>query len=223
MIDNFEIIENHLLNFHLGQYYKFEALVRNTDGNNPLYCEGCSNTNKNILIKSWWIEDGKYYSRIKNEMKTLCDMTGARLYVVLDRMDLKKTLTNLYKLSSDLLVSSYVVGSDTNPSPKTVLKLTGTASSIKESSNKDSRMWMFDVDSKDPDLLDYIQCACQPCKHFVLESVKGYHVCVFKSNGRFFNKEVFYTQYPYLWEKKDLWSLSENSMGLVYVPDKAGA
>ena len=51
MIDNFKVIDT-FLQFEEGTFYKFELLVRNTDGENELFPERCSNTNRNILIKS---------------------------------------------------------------------------------------------------------------------------------------------------------------------------
>ena len=49
MINNFSIIDN-FLQFEDGTFYKFELLVRNTDGNNILYQKGYSETNKNIFF-----------------------------------------------------------------------------------------------------------------------------------------------------------------------------
>ena len=83
-INNFPVIEQ-FLEFEQGTFYKFELLVRNTDGNNPLYQEGYSNTNKNILIKSWYVDSKEYYEKIKHEMINLSNLTGARLYMTLDR------------------------------------------------------------------------------------------------------------------------------------------
>ena len=50
-ISNFKVIDS-FLQFEQGFFYKFELLVRNTDGRNPLFQEGYSNTNKNILINN---------------------------------------------------------------------------------------------------------------------------------------------------------------------------
>ena len=40
MIDNFKTIEN-FMQFEEGTFYKFELLVRNTDGENELFPERC--------------------------------------------------------------------------------------------------------------------------------------------------------------------------------------
>ena len=103
-INNFKVIDN-FLQFEQGFFYKFELLVRNTDGNNPLYQEGYFNTNKNILIKSWYIDTKEYYEKVKHEMITLADITGARLYVTLDRKDNVKLCQSLIKSYTDSLVA----------------------------------------------------------------------------------------------------------------------
>ena len=77
MIDNFKTIEK-FLKFEEGTFYKFELLIRNTDGNNVLYENAYSNTNKNILIKSWYVDNNEYLQKIKNEMITMANLTGAR-------------------------------------------------------------------------------------------------------------------------------------------------
>ena len=213
-IDNFETIENNLLEFTPGSYYKFEALIRNTDGENPLYYEGSSNTNKNILIKTWWVDSEDYYKKIKNEMKVLCDLTGARLYVLLDRMNVKKTLVHMNMKTEDLILQNYVLGNN-EVSAKTVFKVSGTCSSIKDSSDRDKRLWMFDIDSKNFELLSAIQDACYPRKFFTLATYKGYHVCVFKSGARRqFEPEV---THPILTQFSSEWSLQECALGLVYM------
>ena len=68
MIDNFNVIEN-FMQFEKGTFYKFECLVRNTDGDNILYEQGYSKTNKNILVKSWYVDNN-----IHGLTDTLCDM-----------------------------------------------------------------------------------------------------------------------------------------------------
>lgn len=217
MIDNFETIEKSLLKFQEGSYYKFEALVRNTDGANALYYEGMSNTNKNILIKTWWIEDKEYYEKAKKEMKVLCDMTGARLYVLLDRMSIKKTLVNMHNLIDKALIEHYVQGC-TIPAVKTIFKISGTASSIKDSSDKETRMWMFDIDVNDHQLLADIQALClnRGSSYFTLATKKGWHVCAPKAN--FPRPQCVLGEY--MWNNTMYWTLQENAMGLVYLPDK---
>ena len=107
LIDNFEEIEDFMrFQFEDGLFFKFEALVRNTDGSNDLYEEGYSNTNKNILIKSWYIDSPEYYVRAKKEMITLCNMTGARLYMTCDAKSNKKLIQTIVKEVNDMVLAT---------------------------------------------------------------------------------------------------------------------
>ena len=228
-INNFPIIDN-FLQFEKGSFYKFELLIRNTDGDNPLYQEGYSNSNKNILIKSWYIDSKEYYEKIKHEMVTLSNMTGARLYMTLDRKKNIKVVQNLNHVFLDLL-TSYTNG--TEPSIKKIHKTFASETSKKESSEHNFRTIMFDVDTKEDLLLEGVICYIRSNKQipYILETKKGYHVVCFKK----FNIDkweqgiiqAFYETYTgnnveTLEELTHLVctyvSLKENELGLVYHP-----
>ena len=151
-INNFPIIDN-FLQFEKGSFYKFELLIRNTDGNNPLYQEGYSNTNKNILIKSWYIDTKEYYEKIKHEMITLADLTGARLYMTLDRKRSFKVVQNLSCAFLDLL-SGFTTS--TEPTIKKIHKTFASETSKKEASEHNFRTIMFDVDTTKDTILDAV-------------------------------------------------------------------
>lgn len=218
-IDNFKTIETHLLDFVPGSYYKFEALVRNTDGINPLWVEGMSNTNRNIMIKTWLVEDWDYYQRVKHEAKILCQETGARLYVVLDRMNIKKSVINAYKRAEMILMNSYLEGNQ----DVSLIRFNGivaAASSSKESSDKETRMWMFDIDCDSFDLVEQIQTIIYPRKMFTLATKKGFHIVTPKTGfKKLIKDEELFAQYPILEKYKDSWDIAETALGLVYVPD----
>lgn len=231
-IDNFSIIDS-FLQFEKGSFYKFELLVRNTDGNNPLYQEGYSNTNKNILIKSWYIDTKEYYEKMKHEMKTLADLTGARLYVTLDRKNNFKLVQNFNHVFLDLLIS-FTTGS--NPSIKKISKLFASMTSVKEASEHNFKTLMFDVDTKDIRVLDALTLYIIDNKQhpYILETKKGYHVVCFKKfdvdNWKQDAVESFYNEYKKTVTIKDMEELThliselepvkENELGLVYHPMK---
>lgn len=235
-INNFEIIEN-FIDFEKDSYYKFEALIRNTDGENPLYYEGSSNINKNILIKSWYVDSREYYERIKNEMKVLCDLTGARLYITLDRKSTKATIINLFKHFSEK-IENMLYGSCYGI--KSISKEFASCTSIKESSEHDRRTLMWDVDTKDKDILKIIREYIYSKTHnypFVLNTKKGYHVfCYKKFNNdnwldwcvqyRFnhidFESAVAEKDYMSSFKSRlqELVSVKDNELGLIYHPMK---
>lgn len=236
MIDNFKVIDN-FLRFEEGTFYKFELLVRNTDGENILFPERVSNTNRNILIKSWYVDTKDYYEKIKHEMITMANMTGARLYVTLDRKDNVKLCQSLIKAYTDDLVA--IVNSQ-KPSIKSISKTFASETSKVENSSKSTKTIMFDVDTKDEDVLrainDYIIEHGQ--KPYVLNTKKGYHIFCYRkfdirdwqqycityfledktpNMGRTLSSEE---EKHYIEFFKEVVSVKENELGLVYHPMK---
>lgn len=184
LIDNFEQIEN-FIEFENGYFYKFEALVRNTDGENTLYEDGYSNTNKNILIKSWFVDTQEYYNKIKNEMIELCNLTGARLYMTCDRKSVKNFIKTLIKEVADITVNTL---QGTDYSIKSLSRLFASITSKVESSDSKNKTLMFDIDIKDERILkvvqDYLNWKYNLCvrnhiegmKYVILNTKKGWHV-----------------------------------------------
>ena len=233
MINNFDIIDNFLqFEFEGGSFYKFELLVRNTDGNNSLYREGYSNVNKNILIKSWCVDSEAYYRKIKHEMITLANMTGARLYVTLDRKDNNKLVQSIARRFFDLAID---MANGSEPAIKGIAKAFNSETSKVENSCKDKRTIMFDVDTSDEIIVDavcnYIEGKGQ--KPYMLKTKKGYHIfCFRKFNHLDWQKECL-EWISNDWDIKDsrdeiisyhekfneTVSVKENELGLVYHPE----
>lgn len=238
MISNFEVIEN-FLQFEEGTFYKFELLVRNTDGENSLYPEGCSSKNKNILIKSWYIDNKEYYYKVKHEMITLADITGARLYVTLDRKDSAKTVRSVLYSFVDVL---YSICNSQKRSIKGISKVFASETSKVENSSKVTRTIMFDVDTKEETVLKgltaYIESKGQT--PYILETRKGFHVFCYRkfnlSDWQVGIGDCFLERYKKEYANKDLVSImeylvhsvkefvsaKENELGLVYHPMKGG-
>lgn len=232
MIDNFKVIDN-FLQFEEGTFYKFELLVRNTDGENILFPERVSNTNRNILIKSWYVDTKDYYEKIKHEMVTLSNITGARLYVTLDRKDNVKLVQNLLHSYTDSLVA---ICNGQKPSIKSISKTFASETSKVENSSKSTKTLMWDVDTTDEIIVDavcnYIEGKGQ--KPYMLKTKKGYHIfCFRKFNHLDWQKECL-EWISNDWDIKDsrdeiisyhekfneTVSVKENELGLVYHPMK---
>lgn len=235
-INNFGVID-HFLQFEEGTFYKFELLVRNTDGENILFPERCSNTNRNILIKSWYVDTKDYYEKIKHEMVTLSNITGARLYVTLDRKDNVKLCQALIKAYTDDLVA---IVNKQKPSIKSISKTFASQTSKVENSSKGTKTLMWDVDTKNSQIkqavVDYIESKRQ--KAFILETKKGYHIFCFRKfnhadwlnyisqiymshfeNINYYTKDNVIQEYTNKIQK--LVSVKENELGLVYHPMKS--
>lgn len=235
-INNFGVID-HFLQFEEGTFYKFELLVRNTDGENILFPERCSNTNRNILIKSWYVDTKDYYEKIKHEMVTLSNITGARLYVTLDRKDNVKLCQALIKAYTDDLVA---IVNKQKPSIKSISKTFASQTSKVENSSKGTKTLMWDVDTKNSQIkqavVDYIESKGQ--KAFILETKKGYHIFCFRKfnhadwlnyisqiymshfeNINYYTKDNVIQEYTN--KIQELVSVKENELGLVYHPMKS--
>lgn len=178
MINNFPVIDK-FLQFEEGTFYKFELLVRNTDGENELFPERCSNTNKNILIKSWYVDTAEYYEKLKHEMITLSNLTGARIYVTLDRKDNVKLTQSLIKSYTDTLVA---IVNNQKPGIKKLSKVFASETSKIENSSKITKTIMFDIDTTDSLIIgvveSYFASKGQQC--YNLKTKKGYHCFGYK-------------------------------------------
>lgn len=231
MIDNFKVIDN-FLQFEDGTFYKFELLVRNTDGNNILYQDGYSETNKNILIKSWYVDNQDCYDKVKHEMITMADLTGARLYVTLDRKDNVKLVQSLIHAFTDTLCA--IVKGQT-PSIKNIAKTFASETSKVENSNKSTKTLMFDVDTKDIGIKQLIEgyIKSKGQQPYVLNTKKGYHIFCFRKfdnsgwqremeNAIELEQQELEPMYNSLALHcfKNYVSVKENELGLVYHPEK---
>ena len=224
MIDNFNVIEN-FMQFEKGTFYKFECLVRNTDGDNILYEQGYSKTNKNILVKSWYVDNKEYYDKIKQEMIKMCNLTGGRLYITLDRKNNIKLVQELIHGLTDTLCDM-IQGKEIGI--KALSKMFASKTSVKETSDKKTKTIMFDVDTKDT---RYLNAICEYIKYkkqepFTLLTKKGYHVFCYKkfdhsdwlaisnTNATFYYhnpEEKYFNVDEYV-------SVKDNELGLVYHP-----
>jgi hypothetical protein len=232
MIDNFSVIDG-FLNFEEGYFYKFELLVRNTDGENDLFPERASNTNRNILIKSWYVDTPEYYEKIKYEMVTLANITGARLYVTLDRKENSKVVNSLIHAYADTLTA---ICNGQKPSIKNISKTFASETSKVENSSKTSRTIMFDLDSRNNVLKNaicyYIEQKGQ--YPYVLNTKKGYHIFCYKKFDhsdwleeiRLFNDVVYQKLDETILDEEKIVDISSvlsvkaNELGLVYHPMK---
>ena len=224
MINNFNVIDN-FLQFEEGSFYKFELLVRNTDGENELFPKGCSNTNKNILIKSWYVDTPGYYEKVKHEMVTLSNLTGARLYVTLDRKDNVKLVNSLLHSLSDTLTA---IVNGQKPSIKNISKTFASETSKVENSSKATKTIMFDVDTKKLNVYNAIQDYIYSKKQqpYTLQTKKGYHVFCYRKfdlkNWENYSQEKYELYCKEVNEKptdiKEFVSVKENELGLVYHP-----
>lgn len=224
-IDNFLEIEN-FMTFKEGSFYKFELLARNTDSDTNVvlldpYTDGKP---KNFNIKEWYVDSLEYYHKVKHEMKGLAELTGTRLYMVLDRKDKRKLGINAIRSLIDITY-------EFPENSRKVFKVIDSESSKKEASEHDLRTVMWDVDIKESIIVealdDYI--ISKGLKSYIIESKKGFHVfCYKKFNTSNWEQEVIDTYRKVHKEARlnsmvqlthlvhDFATLKDNAMCLVY-------
>lgn len=175
MIDNFKKLEENLFRFRDGSYYKFEAIIRQKDGENIL-----ATNNNSSSIKYWVIENEESYKKLKPVMIEFINLTGARLYVTLDRKSTIKTLVNFYREISNLMTDT-IYGHQY--SIQKLNKIFASVSSKKDSTDKkdevDScRTWLIYMDSKNELLLEQIEDFTKKSDNHIctLETRNGYHI-----------------------------------------------
>ena len=90
LIDN-TLQLNKLLEYKEGTYYKFFLIIRAKD--KLSYFDDISLVSGEKIIKYWYIKNEDDLNKYLKEMSFLCSLLpGSRLYLCLDRRDIKKTL-----------------------------------------------------------------------------------------------------------------------------------
>ena len=155
-------------------YYKFVCLIRAKDyedGNMPL-----SNKEKQeILVRQWFVDSQESLDKQLPDMLKMTEMFKCRLYMCLDRKSTMKTLVQMRNQVNNYL-DPFLGNDKPSCSVKAINKVTASASSVSESSDKGVRRWMYDCDSLSPSLEERVR---QECGQFYMATFKtknGYHV-----------------------------------------------
>lgn len=155
-------------------YYKFVCLIREKDYKDkemPL-----SNKEKQeILVKQWLVDSQESLDKQLPDMLKMTDVFKCRLYMCLDRKSTMKTLVQMRNQINNYL--DPFLGND-NPScsVKAINKVTISASSVSESSDKESRRWLYDCDSLSLSLEEYVRDDCGQFYLATFKTKNGYHV-----------------------------------------------
>jgi len=220
MINNFTQIEQKLLEFKNGSYYKFEAIIRSKDGSNEL----ATNPNSTSL-KYWLIDSLESYQKLKPIMIKFCDLTGARLYFTLDRKSTIKTFVNTSQ-TLNKVIGEIIYGCEF--SVHKLNKIVASETSKKESTDKmkdceGCRTWLIDLDKKHEQIKEGIKNFCGDGYLTTLETVNGYHIIAKKNFGAEKFRDLLETSLL-LFTKNEklveefmpLIELKENGLGLIY-------
>ena len=175
LIDNTAKLKN-VMNFKQGSYYKFVALVRAKDYKNSSEQVLTSMEKQEILVKDWMVDSQEMLDKTLPDMLKYTEMFKCRLYMCTDRKSVVKTLVQM-RNTVDKYLDPFLGNPNASCSVRALRKICASASNLSESSDRESRYWMFDVDTKNQNVLKFVQenvCG----EHYVetFETKAGYHV-----------------------------------------------
>lgn len=188
LVDNFDKVKNVVQWKPEQTYYKFVALIRAKDykdGERPVLLD---KEKQEYFVRQWLVDSEEYFDRVKEDMKTVVEMFRCRLYMTLDRKSTMKTLIAARDVVNRQL-DSYFGVKEPQVSVKMFNKLVPSVTQLAESSDRDGRRWMFDVDTKDVNVLNVVKKLCGTDYLESFETKNGYHVVAdkkFDANGRLF-------------------------------------
>lgn len=185
LVDNFDKVKNVVQWKPEQTYYKFVALIRAKDykdGEKPVLLD---KEKQECFVRQWLVDSEEYFDRVKEDMKTVVEMFRCRLYMTLDRKSTMKTLIAARDVVNRQL-DSYLGVKEPQVSVKMFNKLVPSVTQLAESSDRDGRRWMFDVDTKNEDVLKAVKELCGEYYLETFETKNGYHVVAnkkFDANG----------------------------------------
>lgn len=186
LVDNFDKVKNVVQWKPEQTYHKFVALIRAKDykdGERPVLLD---KEKQECFVRQWLVDSEEYFDRVKEDMKTVVEMFKCRLYMTLDRKSTMKTLIAARDVINRQL-DSYLGVKEPQVSVKMFNKLVPSVTQLAESSDRDGRRWMFDVDTKDVNVLNVVKKLCGTDYLESFETKNGYHVVAdkkFDANGR---------------------------------------
>ena len=128
------------------------------------------------VIKTWIVKDLRdFYGYYIPEMLEIIKLHQCRLYMCTDRKSYAKSMLSIRNDINKQL--DCAIGTDkTEYSPKILNNLLQSNIMKDESSDKDARKWLFDVDTKDWGVVNVIKKLCGEHFERILETKNGYHV-----------------------------------------------
>lgn len=157
-------------------YYKFVALIRAKDYRDGAEKPVLTNIEKQeVFVRQWLVDSEEVLERCLPDMLAITELFKCRLYMTTDRKSTVKTMMYARNKLNECL-DHFVMSSNASVSVRMLNKLIPSASQVSESSDGEKR-WMFDVDTKDENVLKEVQE--KVCREYYLETFEtknGYHV-----------------------------------------------
>lgn len=191
IVDNTRKLKD-VMEFKEGAYYKFVCLLRTKDykstGEKPILT--CMEKQE-ILVKDWLIDSQEMLDKTLPDMLTFTEMFKCRLYMCTDRKSIVKTLKTMRDTVQKYL-DPFIGNSNADCSVRAVKKICSSATNKDESSDSGGRKWLYDIDVKDPVVVDYVFKHCES-RYTCFETKNGYHVVAnrtYNAHKEYLPKEV---------------------------------
>ncbi len=175
LVDNTSKLKD-VMEFKNGAYYKFVCLVRAKDykensDEQVLHCM----EKQEILVKDWLVDTPERLAGTLPDMLKFTELFKCRLYMSTDRKSVLKTLKTMRDNVQNYL-DPFLGNPNASCSVRAVKKVASSASNMDESSDKGGRKWLFDVDTKDKEVLKMVEEYCGSSYESTFETKSGYHV-----------------------------------------------
>ena len=128
------------------------------------------------VIKTWIVKDIRdFYGYYIPEMLEIVKLHQCRLYMCTDRKSYTKSMLSIRNDINKQL--DCAIGTDkTEYSPKILNNLLQSNIMKDESSDKNMRKWLFDIDTKNYNVVNIIKKLCGEYFDNILETKNGYHI-----------------------------------------------
>ena len=206
MVNNFAKVR-HLLEFRSDDDFYFLQVIQRKKDHGKGKIAGTNNNSR--LIKAYYIRSLEYYDSIIPEVKTLCEVFGARAGINLNRRSYRRcTLMTLQKLTLQIVDDTF------NKAHKAWDSVVGTHHA------ENDKRWILDIDDYNPEsdvdqkwLKNMEMWIIEECEPFVgkkiiaeLPSKSGVHLIT-----RPFNLRTFHSAYPEI-------EIHKNNPTNLYIP-----
>lgn len=164
-----------IMEFKPNTYYKFVALIRakdcSSDNEQVLKCM----EKQEILVKDWLIADREQLVKTLPDMLETVKLFKCRLYMCTDRKSVLKTLIEMRNQVNNYL-DPFLFNNEAQCSVRAIKKIASSASNKDSASDKEGRMWLFDIDTNYAPLAKWIAESCGENYCETFQTKNGYHV-----------------------------------------------
>lgn len=218
LVNNVEQLKRVMVFNPQKSYYKFVCMVRAKDYKDGVESALQNKEKQEIIVKQWLVDSEQELEKCLPDMLKLTELLKCRLYMTTDRKSIVKTMVQARNQLQDYL-DSCLCNENPQLSVKAFNKVMKSSTSKAESSDRDCRRWMFDVDSLHPDVKDFVAKYCGINYLATFKTKNGYHIVAKKEfNTCNFNKEIA----DYAFENgKAMWFLDKQNKPIVEVKDNA--